>query len=234
MVNSVGQIVIDVVIPAFNEAQSVGLVVNDIPKYLVRHIVVVDNNSNDDTFQIAKAAGAVVMREPHQGYGAACLCGLDFLRKQDIKPDIVVFLDADYSDHPEEMPAVVQPILDGKAQMVIGSRSTGMRQKGAMMPQQVFGNWLATRMMRVLYGARFTDLGPFRAITWEALETIGMTDRDFGWTVEMQVKALKKKIAYTEVPVQYRQRRGVSKITGTVRGTVMAGYKIILTILRHV
>jgi len=223
---------IDVVIPAYNEAQSVGLVVQDIPKYLVRHIVVADNNSTDDTARVAREAGAVVVAENHQGYGAACLKGLDFLRKQELKPDIVVFLDADYSDHPEEMTDLIQPILDGKAELVIGSRST--REKGAMMPQQIFGNWLATSLMRVLYGAKFTDLGPFRAITWRALEEIRMQDRDFGWTVEMQVKVLKKKIPYAEHPVKYRRRKGVSKITGTIRGTFMAGYKIILTILRHV
>ncbi len=226
------KLLIDVVIPAYNEAQSVGLVVKDIPKNLVRHIVVVDNNSTDDTARVAREAGAVVVAESHQGYGAACLKGLDFLRKQEPQPDIVVFLDADYSDHPEEMTELIQPILDGKAELVIGSRST--REKGAMMPQQIFGNWLATSLMRLLYNGKFTDLGPFRAITWRSLEEIGMKDRDFGWTVEMQVKVLKKKISYAEHPVKYRRRKGVSKITGTIRGTVMAGYKIILTILRHV
>lgn len=226
--------IVDIVIPAFNEAQSVGLVIADIPKHLVRHIVVVNNNSTDDTASIAKEAGAIVLTETQQGYGSACLCGLDFLRKQEPRPDVVAFLDADYSDHPEELSSVLAPILDGRAELVIGSRSMGERQKGAMMPQQIFGNWLATNMMRILYKSSFTDLGPFRAITWEALEKIQMADRDFGWTVEMQVKALKLGIPYTEVPVKYRQRKGVSKITGTIRGSVMAGYKIILTILRHV
>jgi glycosyltransferase involved in cell wall biosynthesis len=226
--------IVDIVIPAFNEAQSVGLVIADIPKHLVRNIVVVNNNSTDETASIAKEAGAIVLTETQQGYGAACLCGLDFLRKQEPRPDVVAFLDADYSDHPEELPFVLAPIMDGRAELVIGSRSMGERQKGAMMPQQIFGNWLATNMMRVLYKSSFTDLGPFRAITWNALEKIQMADRDFGWTVEMQVKALKLGIPYTEVPVKYRQRKGVSKITGTIRGSVMAGYKIILTILRYV
>jgi glycosyltransferase involved in cell wall biosynthesis len=226
--------IVDIVIPAFNEAQSVGLVIGDIPRHLVRHIVVINNNSTDDTARIAQEAGAIVLSETQQGYGAACLCGLDFLQKQVPTPDIVAFLDADYSDHPEELPMLLAPIIAGRAELVIGSRSIGERQKGAMMPQQIFGNWLATNMMRVLYKSGFTDLGPFRAITWSALEKIKMADRDFGWTVEMQVKALKLKIPYTEVPVKYRQRKGVSKITGTIRGSVMAGYKIILTILRHV
>lgn len=231
---------IDIIIPAFNEQQSIPLVIADIPKHLVRHIVVCDNNSTDETGRVATEAGAVVVREPEPGYGAACLRGLDFLRRQrspygqqDTPPDIVVFLDGDYSDHPEELPVLLEPILSGKSEMVIGARVAGFREKGSMMPQQIFGNWLATRMMRVLFGGRFTDLGPFRAITWRALEEIGMEDRNFGWTVEMQVKALKKKIAYAEVPVHYRQRVGVSKVSGTVKGSVMAGYKIIYTILRY-
>lgn len=224
---------IDVVIPAFNEAKAVGLVVRDIPKELVRNIIVVDNNSSDETKEVAQKAGAIVIPEPMQGYGAACLRGLSYLNELEVKPDIVVFIDADYSDHPQEMFDLVGPILDGKAEMVIGSRSLGKREKGAMMPQQIFGNWLATTLMKWIYKAKFTDLGPFRAITWRALEEIGMKDRDYGWTVEMQVKALKNGIAYEEIPVKYRKRIGVSKITGTIKGTVMAGYKIILTIFRY-
>lgn len=224
---------VDVVIPANNEQQSIPLVIADIPKHLVRHIVVCDNNSTDETGRVATEAGAAVVREPEPGYGAACLRGLDFLRKQDPQPGIVVFLDGDYSDHPEDLPLLLAPILSGKAEMVIGARVARFREKGSMMPQQIFGNWLATRMMRVLFGGRFSDLGPFRAITWRALEEIGMEDRNFGWTVEMQVKALKKKITYVEVPVHYRQRVGVSKVSGTIKGSVMAGYKIIYTILRY-
>jgi glycosyltransferase involved in cell wall biosynthesis len=226
-------LIIDIVIPAWNEQQSVGLVVNDIPRHMVRHIVVCDNNSTDFTAKVAEEAGAVVLREPEQGYGAACLRGLDFLRQQDPQPDIVVFLDADYSDHPEELQLLLEPILSGKAEMVIGTRAAHLREKGSMMPQQIFGNWIATTMMRILFGERFTDLGPFRAITWGALQVIGMKDRNFGWTVEMQVKALKKKIVWAEVPVHYRRRKGVSKVSGTIKGSVMAGYKIIYTILRY-
>lgn len=233
MGSAISACIVDVVIPAFNEAEAVGLVVGDIPRALVRHIVVVDNNSNDETAAVARSAGAVTVSESMQGYGAACLCGLDYLRKLDKQPHIVVFIDADYSDHPEELSALLEPILSGNADLVIGSRSMGNREKGAMMPQQIFGNWLATGMMRILYKSRFTDLGPFRAITWEALEKIGMRDTNFGWTVEMQVKALKQGLKYSEVPVSYRQRKGVSKITGTIKGSVMAGYKIIYTILRH-
>lgn len=227
------QKIVDVVIPAFNEEGSIGLVVKDIPKDLVRNIVVVDNNSTDGTAKAAEAQGAIVVSEKEQGYGAACLRGLETIRNSELKPDIVVFLDADHSDYPEEMPLLINPILQDGVALVIGSRSIGVREKGAMMPQQVFGNWLATRMMKVLYKADFTDLGPFRAITWEALEQIKMADRNFGWTVEMQVKVLKHKLKYTEVPVRYRKRIGVSKITGTVKGTVMAGYKIIATILKY-
>jgi glycosyltransferase involved in cell wall biosynthesis len=227
------QKIVDVVIPAFNEEGSIGLVVKDIPKDLVRNIVVVDNNSTDGTAKAAEAQGAIVVSEKEQGYGAACLRGLETIRNLSVQPDIVVFLDADHSDYPEEMPLLIKPILNDGVALVIGSRSAGVREKGAMMPQQIFGNWLATKMMKVLYKADFTDLGPFRAITWEALEKIKMADRNFGWTVEMQVKVLKHKLKYTEVPVRYRKRIGVSKITGTVKGTVMAGYKIITTILKY-
>jgi glycosyltransferase involved in cell wall biosynthesis len=224
---------VDVVIPAYNEEEAIALVLADIPKERVRNIYVVDNNSTDQTAERARMAGAVVLSETQQGYGSACLRGLAEIKSKDPRPDVVVFLDADYSDHPEELPLLLQPIKDGKAELVIGSRALGAREKGAMLPQQVFGNWLATTMMRWMYGSKFTDLGPFRVITWRALEQIQMADRDFGWTVEMQVKVLKNKILYTEVPVSYRKRKGVSKITGTIRGTIMAGYKIIFTILRH-
>ncbi len=227
-----GQI-IDVIIPAFNEADAIGEVIGEIPQNLVRHVIVVDNNSTDQTANFAAKAGAKVVSESEQGYGAACLRGLAELRSLDAQPDVVVFIDADHSDYPEEMVDLIQPISEGRAELVIGSRALGNREKGAMMPQQIFGNWLATTMMKMIYGAQFTDLGPFRAITWRALEEIGMEDRNFGWTVEMQVKVLKKKISYTEVPVRYRKRIGVSKITGTVKGTVMAGYKIITTILKY-
>ena len=225
--------IIDVIIPAFNEEESIGLVLNDIPKDLVRQVVVANNNSTDRTVERAKEAGAVVVDQLEQGYGAACLMAIDTSLRTSPPPDILVFLDADYSDHPEEMTLLLEPIFSGQAEMVIGSRASGVREKGSMMPQQVFGNWLATWLMKIMYGSTFTDLGPFRAITRRAYEEIGMVDRNFGWTVEMQVKALKKKITSTEIPVTYRKRKGVSKVSGTVKGSILAGYKIIYTIFKY-
>ena len=222
-----------VIIPAFNEQNSVGKVIRDIPKEWVSEIVVVNNNSNDNTVTVAREAGATVLEEPKQGYGNACLKGIAYVSQQAEKPEIVVFMDADYSDHPEELPQVIQPILEGKADLVIGSRALGERERGSMTPQQVFGNWLATKLLRWLYGAHFTDLGPFRAIRYEALMALGMKDRTYGWTVEMQLKAAKQKLRCTEVPVRYRQRIGLSKVSGTVKGTIMAGYKIIWTIIKY-
>jgi len=222
-----------VIIPAFNEQNSVGKVIRDIPQEWVTEVVVVNNNSNDDTVRVAREAGATVLEEPEQGYGNACLKGIDYISQQAKKPDIVVFMDADYSDYPEELPQVIQPILEDKADMVIGSRALGQRERGSMTPQQVFGNWLATRLLRRLYGAHFTDLGPFRAIRYDALMALDMQDRTYGWTVEMQVKAAQQKLRFTEVPVRYRQRIGVSKVSGTIKGTIMAGYKIIWTIIKH-
>jgi len=223
---------IDVVIPAFNEAASLPLVLAAIPRPPVRRIVVVDNNSTDDTAAVAKAAGTTVVAETRPGYGSACLAGLEYLRSHD-PPTIVVFLDADYSDHPEELPALVAPLLDERADLVIGSRTLGESEPGALLPQARFGNRLACALIRLLYGFRFTDLGPFRAIRWQSLEHLGMTDPDFGWTAEMQVKALRRGLRVVEIPVRYRKRVGVSKITGTVRGTLLAGYKIVWTILRY-
>lgn len=222
-----------VIIPAFNEENSVGKVVRDIPGGLVRETVVVNNASTDETRLAAEAAGATVLDQPQKGYGNACLTGMEYVAKMDKHPDIVVFLDADYSDHPEEMPLLVAPITEGRADLVIGSRALGQKERGAMTPQQVFGNWLATRLLKVLYDAYFTDLGPFRAIRYEALTSLGMADRNYGWTVEMQVKAAKAGLKCTEVPVTYRKRIGKSKVSGTVKGTVMAGYKILYTIAKY-
>ncbi|MBM4045004.1 MAG: glycosyltransferase family 2 protein [Planctomycetes bacterium] len=219
---------VSVVIPALNEEKSVGLVVAAIPRGLCGEIVVVNNGSTDATAQVAAVAGARVVDEPCRGYGAACLKGIASLAPT----DVVVFLDADYSDHPDEMPRVVTPILDGRADLVIGSRVLGSRERGALLPQAYFGNKLATFLIRLLYGVRFTDLGPFRAIRWDMLQKLRMADRDFGWTVEMQAKAAKMGLRVTEVPVSYRRRVGVSKITGTLRGTALAGWKIIYTILK--
>ena len=226
--------VIDVIIPAYNEEASIGLVLDEIPKSIIRHILVCNNASTDRTAEVAKAAGATVVDQPKKGYGNACLAGLAFREAlpNTEHPDIVVFIYGDYSDHPEELPLLIEPILEQGKDLVIGSRATGTRQKGAMTPQQVFGNWLATTLIKLLYGVTFTDLGPFRAIRWSALQSLKMADTDFGWTVEMQVKAAKNKLNCTEIPVTYRRRVGVSKISGTIRGTIMAGYKILWTIFR--
>ena len=225
-----------VVIPAYNEEQSIGLVLDDIPKGLATEVVVCNNNSRDRTPEVARAHGATVVDQPLPGYGNACLKGLEYLRDkpESERPDIVVFLDGDYSDHPEEMPNVLRPILEDGYDMVIGSRAMGQLERGAMQPQQVFGNWLATNLIRLFFKYSFTDLGPFRAITWDKLEALQMADRDFGWTVEMQVKAAKQKLKCTEVPVNYRRRIGVSKVSGTLRGSVLAGHKILWTIFRSI
>ncbi|GAA3927063.1 glycosyltransferase family 2 protein [Hymenobacter algoricola] len=226
---------IDVIIPAYNEEQSIGRVLAEIPAGLVREVLVVDNNSRDQTGAVARAAGATVLREDRPGYGYACLAGMAhcFARPAAEQPAIIVFLDGDYSDYPEEMPALLAPILRGEADLVIGSRALGERESGAMLPQQIFGNWLATSLMRLFYGARFTDLGPFRAIRTEALQQIGMQDQTYGWTVEMQLKAAKLRLRSQEVPVRYRRRIGVSKVSGTVKGTLGAGYKILWTIFKY-
>jgi glycosyltransferase involved in cell wall biosynthesis len=225
--------VIDVIIPAYNEENSVGKVVNALPRTMLRHIIVVNNNSNDATRANAAKAGAVVLDEKRQGYGFACLCGMAWIAEQTVRPDIVVFVDADFSDHPEELPKLLEPILHAQCDMVIGSRALGVRERGAMTPQQVFGNWLATTLMRWMYGVRYTDLGPFRAVRYEALLKINMRDTTYGWTVEMQLKAAKLKMKTTEVAVTYRRRIGFSKVSGTVKGTIMAGYKIITTIFKY-
>jgi len=223
---------IAVAIPAFNEEQSLPLVLAAIPRPPVDRVVVCDNNSRDRTAEVAVAGGAEVVGESRAGYGSACLRALAHLRATG-PPDIVVFLDADYSDHPEEIPALIAPLLAGSADMVIGSRTLGEREPGALLPQARAGNLIACLLIRLLYRHRYTDLGPFRAIRWPALESLEMADTNFGWTAEMQVKALRRGLRVTEVPVAYRRRIGVSKITGTLYGTVMAGYKILITVLRY-
>ncbi|HYL05356.1 MAG TPA: glycosyltransferase family 2 protein [Thermoanaerobaculia bacterium] len=223
---------IDVVIPALDEERSLPLVLADLPRPPVRRVVVADNGSSDGTARVAAAGGAVVVAARRRGYGSACLAALDHLR-HDQPPAIVVFVDADYSDHPEELPRLVAPLLAGDADVVIGSRILGRRERGALLPQARAGNLVACALIRLLYGHRYTDLGPFRAASWQALETLGMSDPDFGWTAEMQVKALRRGLRVTEVPVSYRRRVGVSKITGTLGGTIRAGYKILWTVLRH-
>ncbi|MBT8233640.1 MAG: glycosyltransferase family 2 protein [Saprospiraceae bacterium] len=222
----------DVIIPAYNEEESISKVILDIPKSIVRHIIVCNNNSSDNTKIVAEQCGAVVVDEPKKGYGGACLKGMDYIKSLEVKPDIIVFLDGDYSDHPEEMPKLLNPIINDNMDMVIGSRALGNLEKGAMQPQQVFGNWLATCLIKMIYQYTFTDLGPFRAIKYPVLMEIDMQDKDFGWTVEMQVKAAKLKLKCTEVPVSYRKRIGVSKVSGTVKGTILAGHKILWTIFK--
>ncbi len=225
--------IIVVIIPAYNEENSIAKVIRDIPTGLVHEVIVINNNSNDETELNAQAAGATVLREERPGYGFACLKGIEYLKELKNKPDIVVFIDADYSDHPEEMPFVVQPIISDGMDMVIGSRALGKKEKGSMTVQQVFGNWLATRLLKIIYDVHYTDLGPFRAVRYDKLLEINMKDTTYGWTVEMQLKAVKLKMKIMEVPVGYRKRIGFSKISGTLKGTVMAGYKIIMTIFKY-
>lgn len=224
--------IIDVIIPAYNEEDSIGHVVSDIPKDLVREIIVCNNASTDRTAEIAKENGATVILAPNMGYGSACLQGIAHLKNKSIKPDIVVFVDGDYSDHPEQMPLLIMPIIKDDVDLVIGSRALGNLESGSMMPQQIFGNWLATTLIKFFYKYTFTDLGPFRAIKYDKLMDIEMQDPDFGWTVEMQVKAAKYKLRCTEVAVNYRKRIGVSKVSGTIKGTILAGHKIIWTIFK--
>lgn len=221
-----------VVIPAFNEAKSIALVLRDLPN-MVDEVVVVDNKSTDGTADEAEKAGATVLFEAQKGYGYACLKGIAYLAQKAKPKDIVVFLDGDYSDYPEELEQLIDPILKNEALFSLGTRVTPQLEKKALTPQQRFGNALATQLMKLFYGSRFTDLGPFRAIEWETLEGLKMSDKTYGWTVEMQLKVLKKNIPYAEIPVRYRPRIGVSKVSGTLRGTLMAGYKILLWIFTY-
>lgn len=226
--------IIDVIIPAYNEEDSIGLVLRDVPKDLVRDVIVCNNNSKDRTAERAAEAGATVVHQPRPGYGSACLKGMEYIaaKAPTDQPDIVVFIDGDYSDYGEEMYDVVRPIIEEDYDMVIGSRALGDMEKGAMQPQQIFGNWLATNLIKLFYNYEFTDLGPFRAVKYKKLLELKMEDPDFGWTVEMQVKAAKQKMRCVEVPVRYRQRVGVSKISGTLKGTILAGHKILWTIFK--
>jgi glycosyltransferase involved in cell wall biosynthesis len=222
-----------VVIPALNEAGSIGRVLADLPRPPVERVVVVDNGSADDTAGEARRGGAEVLSEPRRGYGRACLAGIAWLSAPERRPDILVFIDGDYSDHPAELAGVIAPIVDGRADLVVGSRVLGRAEPGALLPQARFGNWLATTLIRLLWGVRYTDLGPFRAIRFDALERLGMADTNFGWTVEMQVKAARHHLRSEEVPVSYRKRIGKSKVTGTLKGTLAAGTKILYTIFKE-
>ena len=224
--------IIRVIIPAYNEQDSIGKVVKAVPA-TVKEVIVVNNNSNDMTAAVAENAGATVLTETRSGYGYACLKGIEYVAQQAEQTDIIVFLDGDYSDYPEELDLIVKPILVDDTDIVIGARKRKLREKGSMTAQQVFGNWLAAVLMKIIYSSKFTDLGPFRAIKYEKLLQLNMTDKTYGWTVEMQLKALKQKLSYTEVPVRYRNRIGISKVSGTLKGTIMAGVKIIGWILKY-
>ncbi|WP_400076487.1 glycosyltransferase family 2 protein [Winogradskyella sp. R77965] len=221
-----------VIIPAFNEEDSIPKVIKDIPNS-VEEVIVVSNNSTDSTETNAKNAGATVLVENQKGYGYACLKGMNYIAEQKEKPDIVVFLDGDYSDYPEELTKIVQPIITENIDFVVGARVKELREAGAMTKPQIFGNWLATSLMKLFFGSTFTDLGPFRAIKYKKLLDLKMEDKTYGWTVEMQLKALKQKLSYIEIPVNYRNRIGVSKVSGTIKGAIFAGVKILTWIFKY-
>jgi len=223
---------IKVIIPAYNEQDSIGLVINDIPK-IVNEVIVVNNNSTDNTVRNAQNAGATVLTEKRRGYGYACLKGMEHIAKQEIEPDILVFLDGDYSDYPEQLTELIKPIQEKNIDFILGARVKSLREKGAMTPQQIFGNGLATFLMKLFFKAKYTDLGPFRAIKYSKLLNLNMEDKTYGWTIEMQLKALKNKYSYVEIPVKYRNRIGVSKVSGTIKGTIFAGVKILGWIFKY-
>lgn len=224
--------IIKVIIPAYNEQDAIANVIHAIPE-IVAEIIVVDNNSTDTTAINAKNAGATVLKELRKGYGYACLKGIDYLKKQNKKTAVVVFLDGDYSDHPEQLTTLIAPILIDNLDFVVGARVKEFRETGAMTPQQIFGNWLATFLMTIFFQSKFTDLGPFRAIKYNTLLDLEMEDTTYGWTVEMQLKILKQKRSYTEVPMKYRNRIGVSKVSGTIKGSILAGIKILGWIFKY-
>ena len=224
--------IIKVIIPAYNEQDSIGNVINDIPK-IVNEVIVISNNSTDNTEINAKNAGATVLQENRKGYGFACLKGMNYISKQEVEPQIIVFLDGDYSDYPEQLTEIIAPIINDNIDFVIGSRVKRLRENGSMTLQQIFGNWLATFLMKLFFGAKFTDLGPFRAIKYNKLLALKMEDKTYGWTVEMQLKAIKQKMTYIEIPVKYRNRIGVSKVSGTVKGSIFAGVKILSWIFKY-
>ena len=226
---------VTVIIPALNEEQALPLVLRDLPA--VGRVIVVDNGSTDSTAAVAANAGAIVVSEPRRGYGSACLCGLAEIERRtaagESPPRVVVFVDADHSDHADLLPQLVAPIFENQADFVLGSRILGEREPGAMPPAAYFGNHLACFLMRVLFGARFTDLGPIRAIDYAKLRELAMCDTNYGWTIEMQIKAVRAGLRWLEIPVPYRCRVGVSKISGTVSGVFKAGSKILWTIARY-
>ena len=220
---------ISIIIPAYNEESSIGLVLDALPQEKLYEIIVVDNGSTDATARVAQKHGARVVKEPRKGYGSACLKGIDELDA----PDIVVFIDGDFSDFPEEIVLLIGPIETGEKDFVLGSRMILPKSQLALLPQAKYGNRLAVFLIKLFFKHEFTDLGPFRAIRYSSLMSIGMKDIDFGWTVEMQIKAVRNGLRIQEVPVNYRKRVGISKISGTVLGTFRAGTKIIYTIFKY-
>ena len=223
---------ISVVIPAFNEEKSIPYVLNDIPNF-VNLVIVCDNSSTDKTSEIAKNMGAKVVFEEKKGYGNACLKAISYLRNLKDKPEIVVFIDGDYSDDPKQMKKIVDPIFYEGYDLVLGARTKSLRDKNSMTAHQIFGNWLACFLMRIFFNSRFKDLGPFRAITWDKLMQLDMRDKSFGWTIEMQIKALIKNYKYKEIGVKYKKRIGKSKISGTLVGSILAGKKILYLIFKY-
>ena len=221
-----------VIIPAYNEEKSIAKVIQDLPSY-VDEIVVVSNNSSDETIDVAKKAGATVLTEKRRGYGYACLKGISYIKSQSIKPDIIVFLDGDYSDYPNELNKLIAPITNEDFDFVLGARSKKLREKGSMTIPQIFGNWLATSLMAFFFNSKFTDLGPFRAIKYNKLIDLNMKDKTYGWTVEMQLKAIKRNYLYKEIHMKYRNRIGISKVSGTLKGTIFAGIKILYWIVKY-
>ena len=220
-----------VVIPAFNEEQSIGKVIHDIPFVPRQNIIVVNNGSTDSTQKVIEEAGAIALFESRKGYGWACLKGCEYVEK--MNGETVVFLDGDYSDYPEQLPDVIAPIYEQNMDLVIGSRALGSREEGSMTVPQHFGNWLASKLLKIFYKVNYTDLGPFRAIRFESYKALCMSDKTYGWTIEMQIKAAQKRMNYCEVPVDYKARIGVSKVSGTIKGAVMAGIKIIFAVFKY-
>jgi len=208
-------------------------VVNDIPKEWVSEVIVCSNNSTDRTKDVALMAGATVLEESRKGYGWACIKGMQYADQMKTRPDIIVFLDGDYSDYPQELSNVIKPIIENDMVLVIGSRALGQKDKGSMTMPQRFGNWLSTRLMHLFYGVKYSDLGPFRAMKFDELLLLNMSEMTFGWTIEMQIKAAKLNMKSSEVPVNYKVRIGDSKVSGTVHGAVMAGVRILWCIAKY-